>query len=130
MTVSIIFHDDRGFITRLIVVDNDQVSTEVLSIDDFLRELASSSSLHKEDNTGARFLIIDVCLSFHRAKMLLLGNSYPAQQDFSIGNNSEIGKSVFDGLEESAYRAFGRVDLQGAEAGRDEGEDAHVFKYV
>lgn len=128
--MSIIFHDNSGLVSRLIVIDNDEISTEVLSIDNLLRELASSSSLHEEDDPAARFFIIDIGLSFHRAEVLLLGNSYPAQQDLSIGNITKIGKSVFDGFGESAYRALGRVDLQGSQAGRDEGQDAHVFKYV
>lgn len=120
MSVSIIFHDDCGSVSRLIIVDNDEISTKVLSIDDLLRELASSSSLHKEDDSAARFFIIDVGLIFHRAEVLLLGNSDSAHQDLSIGNISEIGKSVFDWLGESAYRTLGRVNLQGSETGRDE----------
>ena len=130
MSMPIIFHDDCGPVSRLIVVDNDEVSTEVLSIDDFLCELASSSSLREEDDLAAWLFIIDIGLSFHRTEILILGNSYPAQQDLSVGNISEIGKSVFDRFGESAYRALGGVNLQGSEAGRDDGQDAHVFKYV
>lgn len=53
MSMSVIFHDNSGLVSRLIVIDNDEISTEVLSIDDLLRELASSSSLHEEDDPAA-----------------------------------------------------------------------------
>lgn len=75
----IVFHDDPGGFSRLIIVDNNEISSEVLSIYDFLSELASSPSFHEEDDPGARFFVINVGLSLDRAKMLLLGNTYPAQ---------------------------------------------------
>lgn len=57
MTMTIVFHDDARTASWLIVVNDDEVCSQILSIEDFFGELTSSSFDEKESFDGGIFVI-------------------------------------------------------------------------
>ena len=132
--VPVIFHDDDGLVSWIVVVDDDEVSSQVLGVDNFFREFAGSP-LDQVYLFKSGVLSVDRCLSLSGAKLVVGGHEDLPHDGLAVGNLPEVGKGVFYafgvlGLGELGFGALGAVDLEGG-AGEDcQGEDSYNFEHI
>lgn len=55
VTMSVVLHDDRGGGAFIIIVNDDDIRSKILSIDDFLCKFAGAS-FYQKDAFGSRIL--------------------------------------------------------------------------
>lgn len=111
MTMTVVFHDNARTTSWLVVVNDDEVCSQILSIEDFFGEFASSSFDEKEGFDGGIF-VIDEQLIIRVAQLLVSGKDDFADDGLAVGNLSEIREGVFDGVGEGCFGTAGSVDLE------------------
>jgi hypothetical protein len=106
MAVAVILHDNRRGFSFLIIVDNDQISPQILSMDHLLCELANSP-LDQHDDSHVGIFVINVGFSFDTTECLTIREANLPDEDLAIGDVAKVREGVFDEFRESFDSALG-----------------------
>ena len=111
VAVAVVLHDHAGSVSVVIVVDDDHVGSQILSVDHFLGEFAGAS-LHKQDVANAGVPAFELCFVGGGAEFWVVGEGDLSDEGFSVGYFSEVGEGVFDGGGEFVGPAGRTIDLK------------------
>jgi hypothetical protein len=82
------------------IVNDDYICTQILSVYHFLREFALSS-LDKQNCFGCLVIVSNKRLSDSGAELLIVGEMDESDESLSVGNLSEVRESILDGFIEA-----------------------------
>ena len=120
--MSVIFHDDAGNLSWIVVVDDDEVGSQILGINNFFSEFARPP-LDQIYLFKSGVLSINRFLSLSGAKLVIGGDEDLPHDGLAVGNLSEVGKGVIDAFGELLFGALGAVDLKGGAGQGGQGEN-------
>ncbi len=120
--MAVVFHYDLWllFVWVLVVVDDDEVDPQILSIYHLFGKLAAAS-LDQQNDPGSGLNVVDVFFSLKVAKLLFVGEAYLPDEYFAVGDVAEVGEGVGDGFGDAFDCALGGVDLEGGVREEEEG---------
>lgn len=111
----IVLHQHIGNSALKIVVNDDEVCSQILSIDDFLCKF-TSASLYEQDVFGVcLFVFVFVGFAFCFAEKWVIWYSYLSKYGLPVGYFTKIGERVLNVVGETSHCAGWSVDFEECE---------------